>query len=369
MKQCWTTSDFIEKSQIVYKNRFDYSCSNYLGFYETINVICKKHGMFETKPQLHLTGKSYCKSCKMEEQDEKWINKCVNKHNGFYSYKQIIKETALSRNHTLILICPIHGEFSMNLVGHIEGRGCKKCGDIKQGKTKLMSFEKFVAKSNSKHNDKYKYFADLWEKEYCNCYSKITIECPIHGLFKQTSDTHIGGAGCYDCGRDKIWDDRRPTTKEFIERSKSIHKGKYDYSATHYVSAKSELIVICPHHGEFSQIAEVHLRGMGCSKCVSRVSKPEFAWLNSLGLPDDASHRQVKILGKKVDGFDPKTNTIYEFYGDYWHGNPNKFKPEDINKVVKKSFKELYEKTLNRETVLKSYGYKIVSIWENEFKK
>ena len=25
---------------------------------------------------------------------------------------------------------------------------------------------------------------------------------------------------------------------------------------------------------------------------------------------------------KYVDGYDPATNTIYEFLGDYWHGNP-----------------------------------------------
>lgn len=34
----------------------------------------------------------------------------------------------------------------------------------------------------------------------------------------------------------------------------------------------------------------------------------------------------IKISGRifKVDGFDPIINTIYEFYGDFWHGNPKK---------------------------------------------
>ena len=59
---------------------------------------------------------------------------------------------------------------------------------------------------------------------------------------------------------------------------------------------------------------------------------------------------------------------IHEFYGDFWHGNPAIYNPDDLNRANHKSYGELYTKTMNRETKLKAAGYKIVSIWENEWK-
>ena len=84
-------------------------------------------------------------------------------------------------------------------------------------------------------------------------------------------------------------------------------------------------------------------------------------------------HRQVgvKISDRffKLDAYEPEINLIYEFYGDYWHGNPKVYKPGDMNMANKKTFGELYSKTMERENYLKSLGYKIISIWESDFNK
>jgi len=68
-----------------------------------------------------------------------------------------------------------------------------------------------------------------------------------------------------------------------------------------------------------------------------------------------------------VDGYDPDTKTIYEFNGDFWHGNPDIFNSYDYNNVSKKQFGELYENTLKRERELIKKGYNVISIWENDF--
>lgn len=70
----------------------------------------------------------------------------------------------------------------------------------------------------------------------------------------------------------------------------------------------------------------------------------------------------------KPDGFDPLTNTIYEFYGDYWHGNPTVFEPDGVNALAHKTFGALYQATLARETLIKEAGYNLVSIWESDWK-
>jgi hypothetical protein len=68
------------------------------------------------------------------------------------------------------------------------------------------------------------------------------------------------------------------------------------------------------------------------------VSKISQQWLDSLNIP--AENREVWLgkLSFRVDGFDPETKTVYEFLGDYWHGNPAKFQASDMNQRVKKSF-------------------------------
>lgn len=43
--------------------------------------------------------------------------------------------------------------------------------------------------------------------------------------------------------------------------------------------------------------------------------------------PPNGEYR-IEGVGK-VDGFCEQTNTVYEYHGDYWHGNPDIY----INKM------------------------------------
>lgn len=94
-------------------------------------------------------------------------------------------------------------------------------------------------------------------------------------------------------------------------------------------------------------------------------SYPEKCWLDSLHICK--SNRQVRIGKYIVDGYDPTTNTIYEFLGDYWHGNPKIYKPFEYNKKVGKTFGELYENTIKRNEELELLGYNVVFMWESEY--
>lgn len=64
-------------------------------------------------------------------------------------------------------------------------------------------------------------------------------------------------------------------------------------------------------------------------------------------------------------------NKIIEFYGDYWHGNPILYEPDDIvgSKYKHSKVKDIWEKDKNRiESIIKN-GYDILIIWEDEYKK
>lgn len=54
--------------------------------------------------------------------------------------------------------------------------------------------------------------------------------------------------------------------QNFIEKSKSIHGNKYDYSHVQYTNNRTHVTIICPIHGEFSQNPTNHYR-YGCKQC------------------------------------------------------------------------------------------------------
>lgn len=57
------------------------------------------------------------------------------------------------------------------------------------------------------------------------------------------------------------------TTEKIIEKFKSIHGDKYDYSKVDFVKTTTKVCIICPEHGEFWQEPHAHLKGQGCPKC------------------------------------------------------------------------------------------------------
>lgn len=97
------------------------------------------------------------------------------------------------------------------------------------------------------------------------------------------------------------------------------------------------------------------------------ISKKETKWLDSLGIGTIIRQHRFDDINKVVDGFDPETNTVYLFHGDFWHGNPELFKSEDVNPRTKTTFGELYEATLQYEALMESQGYKLKKIWESEY--
>lgn len=69
-----------------------------------------------------------------------------------------------------------------------------------------------------------------------------------------------------------------------------------------------------------------------------------------------------------VDFYDKKTKTVIEFYGDYWHGNPMKYKLTD--KVYKKTVSEIQEYDKKRKFIIENNKQvnNFFIIWESEYR-
>jgi hypothetical protein len=70
------------------------------------------------------------------------------------------------------------------------------------------------------------------------------------------------------------------TTKEVIEQYKEIHGSKYDYSLVEYKSKSSLVEIICKEHGIFKQRSDVHKRGFGCPLCSNKKQKSNDGFIN-----------------------------------------------------------------------------------------
>jgi len=117
-------------------------------------------------------------------------------------------------------------------------------------------------------------------------------------------------------------------------------------------------------------------RKCGCPYCNSSYySKIAIKWLNGLSGKNDIHIQHAENEGEcnisqigNVDGYCKKTNTIYEFHGDYWHGKPNVFDSNLMNPSCKKTYGQLYQNTLDRDRRIRELGYTLVTIWESEYK-
>ena len=96
-------------------------------------------------------------------------------------------------------------------------------------------------------------------------------------------------------------------------------------------------------------------------------------WL--LYIEKSLGHKLIKksSLGEKkigpyfVDGFDTETHMVYEFLGDYWHGNLKVYNEDTRNTKLGKTMMELNTLTVERLNYIKLKGYNVTTIWEQEF--
>lgn len=93
---------------------------------------------------------------------------------------------------------------------------------------------------------------------------------------------------------------KKKTTQQFIEKAKLIHSGKYNYSITHYISAKTNVDVICRKHGVFSVTPDNHIgKKSGCPKC----KNVEAGKRNSLILKGTTHNNFAGSVQKRKENF------------------------------------------------------------------
>lgn len=280
-------------------------------------------------------------------------------HGNRYDYS---KSNYVDAKTKVTVICQDHGEFFILPYAHYRGKhGCRQCGYQSQAMKKVQTTDEIIQQFRECHGDLYDYSL----VDYKHSKASVTIICPIHGSFQQNPLSHKNGYGCKRCSKKY----GQKSTNQFIRECKSRFPD-YDYGEVHYTNNYTAVNIICQEHGLFSiSPVDILFKNKSCPSCnpSSNISLKERAWLDSLGVPVRQHSLILAGIRISVDGFDPETNTVYEFWGDFWHGNPSKYALEDINPKNQKTFRELYEATLRKRELLLSNGFRLVEMWESDF--
>ena len=195
-----TKEEFLKKAHAIYGDKYCYERTILGGHLDKICVTCKEHGDWYPVRKNFLSGHG-CPECAKEASSSKqkksikqFVEDARKKHGDKYDYSKAEYKNAITK---VCIICPTHGEFWQTPNSHLNGCGCKKCGDEFRGNTRRFTKEKFIERSRQKWGDKYSY----GKTDYVDNKTKVCITCKKHGDFWQSPANHMTWEGCPVCAR------------------------------------------------------------------------------------------------------------------------------------------------------------------------
>lgn len=240
---------------------------------------------------------------------EEFIQRSKELHFDKFTYDQTIYKNA---NTPIIITCKVHGHFSTNPNNHIHKRsGCPLCyGRVKKNTSQFIDNVKKV------HGNIFTFEKTI----YTNDTDKLIITCKEHGDFTPRPTNLLQGSGCPSCALDVASRRYRKSQADFIIQSNIIHNDKYDYSSVEYVNNRTNVTIICPTHGSFSQSPSSHIHSKcGCPSCKSSKGEIEVRnWLQNNNIEFSEQHTFSDCrdrLPLRFDFYLPHYNMLIEFNG------------------------------------------------------
>ena len=345
-----TQEEFLKRAREVHGAKYDFSKTVYTKLKNNVIVTCPQHGDFVIRSDHFLNGRG-CRKCSQSIMTtESFIEKARKVHGDKYDYSKVDYKKSGEK---VAIICPIHGVFYQTPNSHLNGRGCRKCGDEKTHERCNKGLEAFIEQSKKVHGNKY----DYSKATYIRNRIKTEIICPTHGSFFQTPTCHLRGEGCPKCRYVNIAAGQALTTEEFIKRAREKHGDKYDYSKVEYRGYEEYVTIGCPIHGYFQQSPDSHLHSGGCPKCGVTLSTCEdelFNYIKALLPNEEVRQRDRTVLNRKeIDIFIPSRNIGIEYNGLFWHSEKNT------------RMDRYYH--LNKTEEAKAKGIFLIQIFEDEY--
>ena len=375
---------FINKANVVHSFKYTYNNAEYTGIKNKLLIFCHKHGDFIQSPDKHLRGQG-CPKCKFDKMEQTNIKKYGTKYpsqnkeiqekikqtnierygaDNPFSNKEIqykIKKTMLEKYG---VASPIQNK---EIQDKIKKTMLEKYGAIHtyqscmlNNKIKQTNLDRYGVEFPTQNNDIYNKIKKTNLERY-GVASPIQNN-DIYNKIKQTNLEKYGVAS----HTQKHMLDILPLINDYTW----LFQQYILYNKTSIQIAQElniDITTIC----NYLRKHEIEIKyTVGYSiKCIQ--------WLESIMEQEDIFIQHAGNIGEyqipgtryKADGYCHENNTVYEFHGDIFHGNPDLFKDDDKPNFYKNNLtaKELYNKTKEREQEIINLGYNIITIWENDY--
>ena len=239
---------------------------------------------------------------------DKVIVKFKEVHGDTYNYSLV---QYIKNNIKVKIICQKHGVFEQTPEKHKQGKKCPRCS---KGYKFLQ--EDVLDRFKTVHRDKYDY--SLFEYNGNNIKSKII--CPEHGVFEQAPNVHWNGSGCPKCKIKNLF----LNNKDVLDRFKTVHQDKYNYSLFEYNGNNIKSKIICPEHGVFEQTPINHWNGQGCPFCLKnkKLSQEEVLKKFNKVHKDKYDYSLVEYINRdtKVKIICPEHGVFDQNPSSHWNG-------------------------------------------------
>ena len=255
-----TQDEFIRRVKATHGEKYDLAQTVYRSASESVEVECRKHGVFSIRANHFMNGVG-CPKCAhtstgkaLQLTKEEFIKRLVAIFGDKYDYSLVEYG---GYKVPVKLVCPEHGVFEKQAGMLLAGKGCKQCGiERRAEKRKGVSVP-----------------------------SKILVDV---------------------------------RAASFIQKAEKLHNGKYDYSEVNYTSSQQPVDIICPKHGKFRQTPNNHLQGKGCIKCTcNAISRVEQSLKEAF--PQFEQSNRAQLNGLELDLYEPNKRVAVEVNGVHWH--------------------------------------------------
>lgn len=173
--------NFLTKSNQIHSNRYDYSLvDKYVNSRSKVSVICLEHGIFEITPNHHINRKQGCSDCKKLGL-VKFVEKSNEVHSNRYDYSSIDKY--VNNKSKVEIICSLHGIFSQRVSDHISGVACPKCSKEinKVSIDEFINRSNFIHYNRYKYSKSIKFNSNKDKIEiYCENHGKFRQRVDMH---------------------------------------------------------------------------------------------------------------------------------------------------------------------------------------------
>lgn len=201
--QCLEPTDYYKfLVRKLHGDLYDLSKTIFTGADDNVIATCKIHGDF-TIAAKYLSSIRGCPACSIESiglqsrsTTEQFISNAKKIHGDKYDYSNV--EYVTSKD-SVIIGCPIHGNFTIAAMNHLSGRGCVFCGKESMASKRRLYLDEVLFRFNKVHGDRYDYSQVTYNGD---AHEHLDIICKEHGLFKQSYANHNSGKGCPTCAKE-----------------------------------------------------------------------------------------------------------------------------------------------------------------------